>query len=257
MSFVETSVAHGVMTITLADVEHRNALSEGLMRELLAAIDGAEDDPDVRVVVVTNRGSVFCAGADLRAQTTGSDHRPPPLPELFTRIRRSPKPFVGRIAGHCVAGGLGLAAVMDISISLDTALFGFSEVRVGVAPAMIAVVCLPKMRDADARATFLRGHRFDGAEAARVGLVTTACAEDRLDAEVRAVVNDLLAGAPHALAATKQLLTKVPAMETDEAFAWTQQLSAALFASEQAREGMTAFLEKRAAAWVTSLPDEG
>ena len=260
MALVETELSRGVMTITLADVARRNALSRQLLSELMSALDDVDNDPDVRVCVVTNRGNVFCAGANLSEQSDDAANKVPgrtvSMSELFQRILHSPKPFVGRIAGHCVAGGVGLAAVMDISIALDSAKFGFTEVRVGVAPAMISVVCLPKMRLADARSTFLRGHRFPAEEAARMGLINQAVSADALDHEVATVINDLLAGEPHALAVAKQLTAVVPSMGVDEAFAWTTRLSADLFASDEAREGMAAFLEKRSASWVRSLDHE-
>ncbi len=262
MSVVETSRdGRGVLTVTLADEANRNALSTRLVGELSDALDAADADPDVRVVVLTNRGRVFCAGADLSERSSGSgaggDDRPAAVrrPEdLFGRFARSPKPYVGRIAGHCVAGGMGLAAAMDISIAADDARFGFTEVRVGVAPAVISVVCLPKLRAADARAAFLRGTRFAAAEAARIGLINAAVPTDRLDHEVAAAVDDLLAGGPGALAASKRLLAEVPGMPVDEAFAWTGALSAELFAGDEAEAGMRAYLEKRPAPWVAGRP---
>lgn len=254
MPLVETSQNGPVTTITLADEARRNVLSHQLVDELIGAIDLAEDTLEVRVVIVTNRGRVFCAGADLSSApydpSTSTGERRTDLSELLQRIRLSPKPFVGKIAGHCVAGGVGLAAVMDISVAVESATFGFSEVRVGVAPAMISVVCLAKMRLADAQAAFLRGNRFSAAQAARMGLINDVASSDAMDVEIDAIVNDLLAGEPHAIAATKQLVATVPSLGTEEAFAWTTQLSATLFASEQAREGMTSFLEKRPASWV-------
>jgi methylglutaconyl-CoA hydratase len=252
MALVETDLRSGVLTVTLADEANRNALGAALVGELVDALDRADSDPGVRVVVLTNRGRVFCAGADLTGREGSSV---PPLPghrpeELFARFRRSPKPYIGRIAGHCVAGGMGLAAAMDVSVAAESARFGFTEVRVGVAPAMISVVCLPKLREADARSAILRGNRFGAAEAARIGLVTSAVPDDRLDEEVDAVVADLLAGGPEAIAASKELLARVPGMAVDEAFAWTAELSARLFAGDEAREGITAYLQKRPAAWV-------
>jgi methylglutaconyl-CoA hydratase len=216
----------------------------------------------VRVVVLTNRGRVFCAGADLSERSSGTpgggdDDRPAAVrrpADLFGRFARSPKPYLGRIEGHCVAGGMGLAAAMDISIAADDAKFGFTEVRVGVAPAVISVVCLPKLRAADARAAFLRGTRFTAAEAVRMGLINAAVPADRLDDEVAAAVEDLLAGGPGALAASKRLLAQVPGMDADEAFAWTGALSAELFAGDEARAGMRAYLEKRPAPWVAPVP---
>ena len=251
MSLVEHELSDGVLTVTLADEERRNVLSVGLMRELVPVLDEAEADDAVRVIVLTNRGSVFCAGADLNAQSDGGGDgsMAPAPPDLFARFGRSPKPYVGRIAGHCVAGGMGLAAGMDLCFAVDSAKMGFTEVRIGVAPAMISVLCLPKMRRADAAAAFLRGHRFLAPEAERLGLITAAVPEERLDEEVDAAVADLLLGGPAALAATKQLIARVPELTTEEAFAWTARLSAELFGTDEAAAGMAAFLEKRPPPW--------
>lgn len=259
MTLIETEARDGVFYVTLNDQARRNALSRQLLVEFTTAIDAFEADPELRVAVVTNAGRVFCAGADLAEQTSAhgeGEGRTAGMSDLLQRIRLSPKPFVGRIAGHCVAGGVGLAAVMDVSIAVDTASFGFTEVRVGVAPAMISVVCLPKMRAGDARATFLRGNRFSAIEAARVGLINQAVSESELDHAVVAVVNDLLAGEPRALAEAKRLTYLVPSLSVDDAFAMTSRLSAELFASDAAREGMTAFLDKRPASWVRRVSTE-
>ena len=253
MSVVETALERGVLTVTLADEERRNSLNRQLVSELTAALDAADSDPAVRVIVLTNRGSVFCAGADLKEQSAGAaagTPAGPPPSVLFSRIRHSAKPYVGRIAGHCVAGGMGLAASLDISIAVEHAKFGFTEVRIGVAPAVISVACLPKMRLADSQAAFLRGNRFPAVEAVRMGLINAAVPEDQLDGEVALVVTDLLAGGPEAIAAAKQLTVVVPTLVEDEAYAWTSKLSASLFASDEAREGMGAYLEKRPARWI-------
>ena len=251
MALVESSLAAGVLTVTLNDEPRRNALSSDLLVELVDILDAADADDAVRVVVLTNAGTVFCAGANLAQQSSGdSAGRTVDMAEVFARFRLSPKPYVGRIAGHCVAGGMGLAAAMDISVAIDTAKFGFTEVRVGVAPAMISVLCLPKLREADARAAFLRGNRFPATEAARIGLINSAVPADQLDAAVDEIVADLLAGGPNAIAASKRLLAEVPEMDVADAFPWTQVLSADLFRSDEAKEGMTAFLEKRPASWV-------
>ena len=250
MALVETHLDGGVLTVTLADEENRNALSSALVGELITALDAADADPAVRVVVLTNSGRVFCAGVDLAERS--SDGRPKAkvhAADLFSRFGRSPKVYVGRIAGHCVAGGMGLAAAMDLSVAIDDAKFGFTEVRRGLAPAMISVLCLPRMRPADAAEAMLLGNRMTGADAARMGLVNRAVPADELDDVVDGFVADLLAGGPDALAATKQLLVRVPGMPIEEAFAWTAELSAELFGSDEAREGMRAFLEKRPPDW--------
>lgn len=265
---VRTEVGDGVCTIVLADVDGRNVLSRALVAELTAALDRADTDDDIRVVVLTNDGSVFCAGADLKersdnpAQGGGSDFTAARPHELFARFAQSPKPYVGRIAGHCVAGGMGLAAAMDIAIADEDVKMGFTEVRVGVTPAIVSVLCLPRMRRADAADAFLRGRRFPASEAAAMGLINQAVPRHRLDAEVDQVVNDLLASAPGAIAATKQLLREVPALvaggEADAgrsaAFDWAATLSGRLFAGAEAAQGMAAFKQKRTAPWVPDQP---
>ncbi len=252
MTLVDVSTDRSVRTITLSDVARRNALSRDMLDALLGAVGAADSDPNVRVVVVTNQGPVFCAGADLKGVTSksGAPSSPRGLAELFQRIRHSPKPYVGRLAGHCVAGGVGLAAVMDVSVALDSAHFGFTEVRLGVAPAVISVVCLEKMRPGDARELFLRGERFSALRAAQLGLITRAESSERFDAVVEDVVNDLLAGEPNALALAKRLTYVVPTMGESEAFRETTRWSAELFASESAAQGIAAALSKQRAPWV-------
>ena len=148
---ITTDVSTGVLRIVLDDADNRNALSAQMLAELLEAIAAGDADESVRVVVVTNTGSVFSAGADLKESAAGQSSTAA-MAEVFRRILKSPKPYVGRIAGHAVAGGVGLACAMAISIAVNDAKFGFTEVRVGVAPAIISTVCLPKMRRADAAA---------------------------------------------------------------------------------------------------------
>lgn len=254
MSPVRYEVVGSVATITLADEENRNALGAALVSGIHHGLGAALSDEQVRVVVLTHVGSVFCAGANLKersttepqsaaAQSVGFD-------EVLTMIRTGPKPVVARITGAAMGGGLGLAAAADISIVAADARFGFTEVRLGVAPAIISVVCLPKMRRGDAMEAFLRGRRFDGARAAELGLVTRAVAAERVDDEVNDVIADLTRGGPNALAAAKRLVNEVPAMDTTTAFEWTTAYSAALFETDEAAEGMRAFLDKRDATWV-------
>ncbi len=250
---VQSETVGGVCTVTLADIANKNALGAQLTSELMDALDEAEADNAVRVIVLTNAGPVFCAGANLAERSGRAASKPARSidpADMFARFAKSPKPYVGKINGHCVAGGMGIAAAMDYSVVLDTAKMGFTEVRIGVAPAMISVLCLPKMNQSDARAAFLRGNRFLAPEARRMGLVNQTAPADQIDAAVDEVVADLLAGSPAALASAKQLLANVPMMNLDDAFAWTAELSASLFRGDDAKEGMAAFLEKRPARWI-------
>lgn len=253
MNVVEVEIRRGVMTATLTDVENRNALGAALVAGLRDAVAAANADPSVRALVVTNRGSTFCAGANLkeRSGASGRISGSGGLAELFTEIQASPTPVIGRIAGHVMGGGNGLAAALDIAIAADDVKFGFTEVRLGVAPAIISVVCLPKMRPGEAMEAFLRGHRFPAARAAELGLISRAVPAAGLDAAVEEVLDDLRKGGPNALGFAKRLVREVPLMPQAEAFEWTARLSADLFSSEEAAEGMKAFLGKRAPRWAT------
>ena len=142
-----------------------------------------------------------------------------------------------------------MAAAFDIAIAQDDVKFGFTEVRLGVAPAIISVVCLPKMRRGDALELFLRGNRFPASRAAEIGLISRAVPAEELDAAVDEVIADLRLGGPAALGFAKRLVYDVPAMEQKEAFAWTADLSQRLFKGEEAAAGMEAFLKRRKAPW--------
>ncbi len=251
MGEVRLETAGGVLTVTLADVENRNALGAAVVNGLHDAIQQANADPAVRAVVVTNEGNTFCAGANLKEQSGAASGERPKLgfDALLGEIQRSPTPIVGKINGHVVGGGNGLAAAMDIAIARDDVKFGFTEVRLGVVPAIISVVCLPKMRRGEAMEAFLRGNRFPASKAAEYGLISRAVPGDQLDAAVEEVLDDLRLGGPNALGFAKRLVYEVPAMEPKEAFAWTADLSARLFKGDEAAAGMKAFLKREKPPW--------
>ena len=251
MDPVRITTDRGVMTATLVDVENRNALGGALVRGLLDAVAAVNADPKLRALVITNEGSTFCAGANLkeRSSTPGATGGMGRFEDLLEAIQTSPTPIVGRIAGHVVGGGNGLAAVLDISIAADDVQFGFTEVRLGVAPAIISVVCLPKMRRGEALEAFLRGQRFPASRAVELGLINRAVPRDELGAAVEEVLADLRKGGPGALGAAKRLVYEVPALEQKEALRWASKLSAELFAGAEAAEGMKAFLQKRKPSW--------
>jgi methylglutaconyl-CoA hydratase len=251
MGEVRAELTGGVLTVTLADLESRNALGAVVVNGLHDAITRANADPAIRAVVVTNEGTTFCAGANLKEQSGAASGAAPKITfdGLLAQIQRSPTPVLGKIRGHVVGGGNGLAAALDIAIARDDVKFGFTEVRLGVAPAIISVVCLPKMRRGDALEAFLRGNRFSAAQAAEYGLISRAVPEAELDAAVEEVLADLRLGGPNALGEAKRLVYEVPAMEQKEAFAWTAELSGRLFRGEEAAAGMKAFLKREKAPW--------
>jgi methylglutaconyl-CoA hydratase len=242
------SLHGGVASIVLSRPDNRNALSTELMNSLGDNLTHAMSDDDARLIVLTNEGNTFCAGADLKGGSGEASRHS--LVDILTAIQDGPKPVVGRIAGHCTGGGNGLAAACDISIAPDDAFFAFTEVRIGVAPAIISVVCLPKLRRADALELFMTGKRCPASRAAEIGLINRAVPRPDLDAAVLEVCTDLLAGGPKALTAAKQLVYRVPQMDRDAAFTRTAKLSADLFASDEARDGMRAFREKTKPSWV-------
>lgn len=258
MDPVKVRTERGVMTATLVDVENRNALGTGLIAGIRDALSAANADPAIRALVVTNEGSTFCAGANLKERSASRSKSAAGgggFETLLHEIQTSPTPVVGRIAGHVVGGGNGLASALDISIASEDVKFGFTEVRLGVAPAIISVVCLPKMRRGEAMEAFLRGHRFPASRAAELGLISRAVPAEQLDAAVEEVVADLRKGGPKALGFAKRLVYEVPGMAQKEAFDWTARLSGELFAGEEAKEGMAAFLGKRKASWAEEPGD--
>lgn len=236
-----------VVTLTMDHQQTRNALSVEMVGELAAGLERAIGTRGARVVVLTHAGPVFCSGADLRPGRAGAGVGD--LAGLLGAVQDSPLPVVARIAGHCMGGGVGLAAACDLSVASSTARIGFTEVRLGVAPAVISVVCLPKLSRADALELFLTGEPVLSSRAAEVGLITAAVPESDLDATVSRYLAALCAGGPTALAAAKSLVYRVPGQPRAEAFAWTSRLSAELFAGAEGGEGRAAFAEKRAPSW--------
>jgi methylglutaconyl-CoA hydratase len=251
---VHLDVAAGVATITLDSPANRNALSAQLRRELLAHLGTAIADDAARVIVLTHTGRVFCAGMDLKesrgagAQDQGVNE----VPALLQLIWTSPKPVVARLAGAARAGGVGIVAACDIAIAAQEATFAFSEVRIGVVPAVISVTVLPRLLPRAAHELFLTGETFDGPRAVAAGLVNSAVPADGLDAEVARYVEMLRLGAPGALAATKEMLRRDRPTSMQEQFDEMLALSAGFFAAEEGQEGMRAFAEKRPPAWAVT-----
>jgi methylglutaconyl-CoA hydratase len=251
---VHLDVGGGVGTITLDSPPNRNALSRRLVADLDRQLAAALADPRVRVIVLTGAEPVFCSGADLKEQRTpdaGAAPRAGGLAPILAAMWDAPKPIVGRINGAARAGGLGLVAACDIAVAPESATFGFSEVRIGVIPAIIAVVVVPKMGATRAMELFLTGDAFDARAAVSHGLLAAAAPDGQLDAVVGRYVTSLLRGAPGALAGCKQLVRDVSRLPMDAAFAEMAARSARYFASEEAREGLRAFAEKRPPRWTT------
>ncbi|WP_369378211.1 enoyl-CoA hydratase family protein [Streptomyces sp. cg36] len=243
MTYVQRSQDRGIRTLALDSPANRNALSAGLVGELGAALEECAGDKGVRALVLTHTGTTFCAGADLKS---------PADPGAFVALLRAlvelPKPVVARVTGHVRAGGLGLLGACDIAVGGPESSYAFTESRLGLAPAVISMPLLPRMEPRAAARYFLTGERFGAPQAARAGLLTEA-AED-VDAALDGVLDGLRRASPQGLAASKALVTATVVEAFDR---WTDELSArsaALFASDEAREGVTAFLERRDPVWV-------
>jgi methylglutaconyl-CoA hydratase len=251
---VHLDVADGVATITLDSPANRNALSAQLRRELSAHLDAALADDAARVVVLTHTGRVFCAGMDLKeSRDAGADQQGVmEFPRILETLWNSPKPVVARLTGPARAGGVGLVAACDIAVTAQDATFAFSEVRIGVVPAIISVTVLPRLVPRAAHELFLTGETFDGTRAAQIGLVNSAVPAEELDAEVTRYVEALRLGAPGALAATKQMLRRERPATMAADFAAMLDLSARFFAGEEGQEGMRAFAEKRPPSWAVA-----
>jgi methylglutaconyl-CoA hydratase len=246
---VRSQAATGVTTITLDSPASRNALSTALLTQLRTALAGALAAADCRVIVLTGAGTVFCAGADLKEARSGRAAAPELFPEVLRLVWDSPKPVICRVNGAARAGGIGLIAASDIAIAPVPATFAFTEVRIGVVPAIISVPCLRRMPPRAAAEYFLTGEVFDAARATEIGLLTRVVEAAELDAEVQRYARMLLAGAPGALAAAKDVLREVPALPFAAGLARMAELSASGFASAEAREGMAAFAERRPPGW--------
>ncbi len=234
-----------VLRVTLARPERRNAFDANLIHELSEAFGGVGD---ARAVVLAGDGPSFCAGADIDWQRSSidlsydeniEDYRR--LYRMFEAIGRCPAPVVARVHGHALAGGSGLVACADIAVAGEDAVFGFSEVRLGIIPSVISPWVRARIGPAATRRFFLTGERFDAATALRIGLVDEVAAD--LDEAVERVVANLLAGGPIAVREAKRLVLEPP----DEADVLAR--AAERRTSDEGQEGLRAFLEKRTPAW--------
>ena len=246
-----------VLTLTLDRPDVRNALNAELVTRLKDALADAATDASVRVVVLTGNGRAFSAGADLaalqalqsastEANLADSEH----LADLFEAIYTHPKPVVAKVNGHAIAGGCGLAAVCDFSFVTEGAKLGFTEVRIGFVPAIVAVFVTRKLGEAAARDLLLRGHLISAEEAAAIGLVTRSVPADRLDAETDALCTELATSTSwSAIAFTKQLLADVQGMGLSEGLRTAARTNALARSTDDCRAGVAAFLTKTDPPW--------
>ncbi|MYH14640.1 MAG: enoyl-CoA hydratase [Gammaproteobacteria bacterium] len=244
-------VREGAAWITLNRPENRNALSAVLVNELFDHIQGALADDAVRSIVITGAAPAFCAGADLKSPPGEivDGQRSVPYTDVMGAILESPKPVIAAVNGPAFAGGLGLVGAADIVVIAEEAQCSFSEVRIGVIPAVISVVCLPKLGVHHGMKLFLTGERFNGRQAVTMGLAHRAVPRAQLAEAVQEEVEMINLGGPIAVTECKKLVRRVPELSVEEGFEVTSEWSGRMFRSAEAAEGMAAFREKRKPSW--------
>lgn len=243
---VHLEVADAVATITLDSEHNRNALSRQLVTELADRLQRADADPAVRAILVRSAHRVFCSGADLsEAASGGMEEGARAIVALQRQIATADTPVVVELAGPVRAGGLGIVGAADVVLAAESVTFALTEVRLALAPAAISVTLLERFTDRAAAELFLTGRTFDAAEAQAAGLVTRAVPDAELAEAVRSVLDDLVQGYPQGLRETKRLLNHDLVARIDALGDDVAARSARLFGSEEAREAMTAFLQRR------------
>ena len=243
---VHLDIAEQVATVTLDSERNRNALSRQLVTELSRHLATADGDPEVRAVLIRSAGTVFCSGADLtEAASVGMEEGTKGLVALLRQIASAEKPVMVELGGPVRAGGLGIVGAADIVLASESVTFQLTEVRLSLAPYVIALTLLPRLTARAAADTFLTGRKFDAADAASYGLVTRAVADADLEAAVKETLGDLRKGFPQGLRETKKLLNRELLERIDGLGDEFAASSAKLFGSDEAREAMTAFLTRR------------
>jgi methylglutaconyl-CoA hydratase len=247
----------GIAHVSLNRPEVRNAFNAELIGALRAAFDALAADPAVRAVVLTGTGKIFCGGADigwmrdaLELDAADNVRDAERMSEMFRAIDRCPKPVIGRIAGAALGGGAGLAAVCDIVVAASDTIFGFTETKLGIIPAVISPFVLAKIGRSAARALFLSGARFDAARALRIGLIHDIAPLEELDARIEAIEIEFATAGPGAIAAAKRLIAEVSETTYDQSKALTAGAIATQRTTPEGQEGLRAFLERRPAGWV-------
>ena len=253
---LEFEVRNGIARVTLNRPDIRNAFNDEVIIELCNLFQAIADDDAVRVVVLTGTGTAFCAGADLNWMQKVADYDieenimdAQHMVDMIEFIDRCPQPVIGRINGHAMGGGCGLVAVCDMAIASRDAMFAFTEVKLGLVPAVISPYVIRKIGIGPTRELFLTGERFDANRAKEIGLVNAVAPPDSLDAAVDSKIKLLLTSGPKAMAEVKKLIRKVPHVDPREMKNYTAELIANLRVSEEGHEGIAAFLQKRDAKW--------
>jgi methylglutaconyl-CoA hydratase len=254
---IRTEREGSVARVILAREPVRNAFDETMIAELQSAFrELRAGHEEVRAVVIEAEGPVFCAGADLNWMKRCASFTPEEnladsleLAALVQILDELPQPTICRVQGPALGGGVGVVAACDIVAAADTAFFALSEVRLGLAPAVISPYVIRRIGPAAAREYFLTGERFSASRAYELGLVNRLAAPGRLDAVVQELIKSLLQCGPVSQAACKHLIRNAPGLKGDELNNYTARVIADLRAGEEGKEGVRAFLERRRASW--------
>lgn len=248
--------ARGVATLTMDRPEKHNALSQALIDALTGAAAEIAARDDIRVVVLTGAGQSFCAGGDLawmQEQMRGDDDMrrkaATSIARMLGALNTLPQPVIGKLQGNALGGGVGMACVCDVAIAADHAKFGLTEVKLGLIPATIGPYVLARMGEAKARQVFMSGRVFDAGEAARLGIVARAVSADGLEAAVEAEIAPYLAAAPGAVAAAKRFARSLGPVIDEATIARSINALIAQWRSDEAKEGISAFFERRKPSW--------
>ena len=235
----------------------RNAFNAELIAALTQTFEELAGAEHVRAVVLSGEGKVFCGGADISWMRSSLDLSydenvadAQAMSDMFRAIDRCPKPVIGKVHGAALGGGAGLAAVCDIVVASADAVFGFTEVKLGIIPAVISPFVLAKIGVSNARALFLTGERFDAKRAMHIGLVHEVVVADTLDVCIERITTEIASAGPNALAAAKALIPRVSAATYDESRDLTAEAIAYQRTSPEGQEGLRAFLERRKASWI-------
>jgi methylglutaconyl-CoA hydratase len=256
-SYLSLTYNGSVATITLNRPAIHNAFDPQMIGELHRCCEQLATDERVRAIVLTGAGPSFCAGADLSWMRATLDYTRADnvadaanMAAMYEALNTLPKPVIGRINGAAVGGGVGLVACCDTAIAVESATFGFSEVKLGIVPAVIARYVVPKIGASHARALFVSGRRFNAAHAQRIGLIHDLVPEAHLDAAVQQAIRDVLTSGPEAIGRAKQLVQAVVALPHAEMHRYTVEAIANARTSAEGQEGLRAFLEKRKPYWI-------
>jgi methylglutaconyl-CoA hydratase len=259
---VEYALQDRVALVTLRRPEVHNAFNAQLRQDLAAAFTDLSKDERLHAAVLTGEGTSFCAGADINSMQesitfTAQQNQEDALflADLLSTINNFPCPVVARVNGTAMGGGVGLVAVCDIAIAAEHARFAFSEVKLGIAPAVISPYVLRKIGESNARALFTTGERFSATRAHAIGLLHAVVPGEQLDNAVNRALQELISSAPQAIRACKKLALTVGTMQQEQVRLYTAEVIARLRVGDEGQEGLRAFLEKRKPLWMLP-PDQ-